>query len=308
MDDSADGSDKVSHRKARAAAWMRALRPAMPAVNGAAAPALPLAPGPAAAWGVGIGWNLYLDRLSDLFVPPVGNGARLALALGMALVAALIAAFVALLIAEPEASGLAALGRRLRRRPEVDDDDIPVRRRADLHPDDLPRAPLRAGRDLPEQGLGPVDAAPEVAADYLPEYEPEALAGADLAEDADGADVAEADEAIHSLPAVDAAPDEEDELILADLTPAEVETPGDEPWLQPAKVAGPPAAARPSRAGGGAARGRGGRPRGGPRAGPPPAATAVPGAAANEEAEEKNAPAPEPAPSPLHRLTRATGG
>ncbi len=133
MDDSADGSDKVSHRKARAAAWMRALRPAMPAVIGAAALTFLFAAVMPMAWVFGIGWNLYLDRLSDLFVPPVGNGARLALALGMALVAALIAAFVALLIAEPEASGLAALGRRLRRRQEAVDDDIPVRRRADLH-------------------------------------------------------------------------------------------------------------------------------------------------------------------------------
>ena len=94
MDDSADGSDKVSHRKARAAAWMRALRPAMPAVIGAAALTFLFAAVMPMAWVFGIGWNLYLDRLSDVFVPPVGTGARLALALGMALVAALIAAFV----------------------------------------------------------------------------------------------------------------------------------------------------------------------------------------------------------------------
>src|SRR3546814_10609555 len=53
------------------------------------------------AWVTGISWNLYLDRLSDLFVPPVGNGGRLVLALGMAVVAALIAWLVALVLARP---------------------------------------------------------------------------------------------------------------------------------------------------------------------------------------------------------------
>ncbi len=308
MDDSADGSDKVSHRKARAAAWMRALRPAMPAVIGAAALTFLFAAVMPMAWVFGIGWNLYLDRLSDLFVPPVGNGARLALALGMALVAALVAAFVALLIAEPEASGLAALGRRLRRRQEAVDDDIPVRRRADLHPDDLPRAPLRAGRDLPEQGLGPVDAAPEVAADYLPEYEPDALAGADVVEDADAVEIVEAAVAPYTPPAADAAPDEEDELILADLAPVEVETPGDELWLQPAKIAGPampdPAdkslGAMVARFEAGLARRRETR--------TATAAVPVPDVAANEDADEEIDFALEAALSTLHRLNRGTTG
>ncbi|KTE76046.1 hypothetical protein [Sphingopyxis sp. A083] len=308
MDDSADGSDKVSHRKARAAAWMRALRPAMPAVIGAAALTFLFAAVMPMAWVFGIGWNLYLDRLSDLFVPPVGNGARLALALGMALVAALVAAFVALLIAEPEASGLAALGRRLRRRQEAVDDDIPVRRRADLHPDDLPRAPLRAGRDLPEQGLGPVDAAPEVAADYLPEYEPDALAGADVVEDADAVEIVEAAVAPYTPRAADAAPDEGDELILADLAPVEVETPGDEPWLQPAKVAGPampdPAdkslGAMVARFEAGLARRRETR--------TATAAVPVPDVAANEDADEEIDFALEAALSTLHRLNRGTTG
>ena len=74
---------------------------------------------------------------------------------------------------------------------------MPVRRRADLHPDDLPRAPIRAGRDLPAEGLVPSASA-----------------------------------------AVDA-PRGDDELILADLAPVEVEEPGTEPWLQPAELARP---------------------------------------------------------------------
>lgn len=192
----------------RAAAVLRALGPAMPAVIGAAALTFLFAAVMPMAWVAGISWNLYLDRLSDLFVPPVGNAARLSLALGMAVVAALIAGFVALLIAEPEQSGLASLGRRLTRKAAVeqddDDDDVPVRRRrADLHPDDPPRPPIRAGRDLPAQGLGPVAATPEYALyETVVPYE------------------------------------DEGELILADLAPVEVE-PGEAPWLQPVDRAGP---------------------------------------------------------------------
>ena len=191
-------------KTSRKGALLRALRPALPAVIGAAALTFLFAAVIPMAWVAGISWNLYLDRLSDFFVPPVGNAARLSLALGMALIAALIAGFVALLIAEPEQSGLAALGRRFKRKEVVEqDDDVPVRRRADLHPDDLPRSPIRAGRDLPAQGLGPVGATVEPA----------------IVEAVDGY--------------------EEDELILADLAPVEVDEPGAEPWLQPVERAGP---------------------------------------------------------------------
>lgn len=193
----------------------RALRPAVPAVIGAAALTFLFAAVMPMAWVAGISWNLYLDRLADLFVPPVGNGARLALALGMAAVASLIAAFVALIIARPEDSGLAALRRRVRRRSEADENDagddyISRRRRADLHPDDLPRAPLRAGRDLPAEGLVP-SASSTAEAPALPES-------------GRGAEWVEADE---------------EELILADLEPVEVEEPGAEPWLQPVEPTGP---------------------------------------------------------------------
>jgi hypothetical protein len=198
-------------KTSRTLAALRALGPAVPAVIGAAALTFLFAAVMPMAWVAGISWNLYLDRLSDFFVPPVGNAARLMLAFGMAAVAALIAAFIALLIAEPEQSGLAALGRRLRRNEVVDDDadgEAPVRRRrADLHPDDPPRPPIRAGRDLPAQGLGPIgapggDAAPEPVPGVLDEVQ-------------------------------------EDELILADLAPIETDEPGAEPWLQPVDRAGP---------------------------------------------------------------------
>lgn len=194
-------------KASRTIAVLRALAPAVPAVIGAAALTFLFAAVIPMAWVAGISWNLYLDRLSDVFVPPVGNAARLALAFGMAAVAALIAGFIALLIAEPEQSGLAALGRLMRRNKVVDDDEdgeAPVRRRrADLHPDDPPRPPIRAGRDLPALGLGPI-AAPGVA-----------------------------------VPSEPIGVFEEDELILADLAPVEADEPGAEPWLQPADRAGP---------------------------------------------------------------------
>lgn len=183
-------------------AWLAALRPALPAVIGAAALTFLFAAVIPMAWVAGISWNLYLDRLAELFVPPVGNGARLALALGMSAVASLIAAFVALLLAQPEESRVGSLRRRVRGAPIVDSEGGQPRRRADHHPDDPPRPPLRAGRDLPALGLGPVGAPQEFA---VPE-----TAGWPGA----------------------------DELVLADLAPVEIDEEGEAPWLQPVELAG----------------------------------------------------------------------
>lgn len=198
MDDGSEASGNV-----RWTAVRDVLRPTMPAVIGAAVLTFFFAAVMPVAWIAGISWNLYLDRLSDFFLPPVGNAARLILALSMALIAALIAGFVALLVTRPEDVGLHSLGRRGKRR-SAGDDDIPVRRRADLHPDDLPRAPIRAGRDLPAEGLKPTtpSAAPDIYVDPA------------------------------DWPA-------NDELVLADLAPVEIDEPGTEPWLQPAELAGP---------------------------------------------------------------------
>lgn len=201
-----DDASETTGANVRGAA-LRVLRPALPAVIGAAALTFLFAAVMPLAWVAGISWNLYLDRLSDLFVPPVGNGGRLAMALGMAAIAALLAGFIALLVAKPEASPF-RLPRRRARRAAAESDDVPVRRRADLHPDDLPRAPIRAGRDLPAEGLGPatVAAEPEAVADSSP-------AGREW--------------------------HDEDELVLADLAPLDIEEPGSEPWLQPAELSGP---------------------------------------------------------------------
>jgi hypothetical protein len=204
--------EETSENRAKgiATALLRALQPAIPAVIGAAALTFLFAAVMPFSWVAGISWNLYLDRLSDLFVPPIGNGGRLALALGMAAVAAVIAGLVALLIAKPEAAGVASLRDRFRRTPNEASDDEPVltRRRVDLHPDDPPRPPIRAGRDLPAGGLGPVG----TANPYAPELDP--------------------------WSGETAAP-EEDELVLADLAPEE-ESDGDAPWLQPAEMTAPP--------------------------------------------------------------------
>lgn len=192
---------------------LRSLRPAVPAVIGAAALTFLFAAVMPFSWVAGISWNLYLDRLSDLFVQPIGNGGRLALAFGTAAVAALIAGIVALIVAKPEETGFSSLHRRMRRRAgteaEADEEDALPRRRADLHPDDPPRPPIRAGRDLPAQGLGPL-AMPPVA---------------DIDGEADFAFAAPADEYDYG-----------DELMLAELAPEEPAPTGDEPWLQPAEM------------------------------------------------------------------------
>ena len=76
--------EETSENRARdiATALLRALQPAIPAVIGAAALTFLFAAVMPFSWVAGISWNLYLDRLSDLFVPPIGNGGRLALAFG----------------------------------------------------------------------------------------------------------------------------------------------------------------------------------------------------------------------------------
>lgn len=206
-------SDTPGH--GQASALLRTLRPAMPAVIGAAALTFLFAAVMPMSWVAGIAWNLYFDRLSDYFVPPVGNAARLILALGMAAIASLIAGLVALLIAQPEAAGLSSLRGRFRREAAADaDEDSDAfwtrRRRVDLHPDDPVRPPIRAGRDLPAGGLGPLNA--EVA---------DQSAEADLWLD-------------------EFAEQNADELVLADLAPEEAAATGDEPWLQPADMKAPP--------------------------------------------------------------------
>ena len=194
-----------------ATALLRALQPAIPAVIGAAALTFLFAAVMPFSWVAGISWNLYLDRLSDFFLPPIGNGGRLALALGMSAVAAVIAGLVALLIAKPEAAGLSSLRDRFRRTShDVESDDseeiLTRRRRIDLHPDDPPRPPIRAGRDLPAGGL-------------------------------DGSAIVEAG-APGSWPSESEPVVADDELVLADLAPEE-EFDGDAPWLQPAEMTAP---------------------------------------------------------------------
>ncbi|OHD10104.1 hypothetical protein [Sphingopyxis sp. RIFCSPHIGHO2_12_FULL_65_19] len=191
--------------KGIASALLRAVQPAIPAVIGAAALTFLFAAVMPFSWVAAISWNLYLDRLSDLFVAPIGNGGRLALAFGMAAIAAVLAGLVALVIAKPEAAGLTSLRDRFRRAPGEASDDEPVltRRRIDLHPDDPPRPPIRAGRDLPAGGLGPLVGDVVDQADTPPDM-------------------------------VDA-----DELVLSDLAPAE-EFDGEAPWLQPAEMTAPP--------------------------------------------------------------------
>lgn len=213
-----DDMEEASENRVKVVATelVRALQPAIPAVIGAAALTFLFAALMPFSWVAAISWNLYLDRLSDLFVPPIGNGGRLALALGMSAVAAVIAGLVALLIARPEAAGLTSLRNPFRRATEeADDDDEPVltRRRVDLHPDDPPRPPIRAGRDLPAGGLGAVGTTNA----YEPaEFDPW-LGGA----------------------AVEAREEAEDELVLADLAPEE-DFGGEAPWLQPAEMISPP--------------------------------------------------------------------
>lgn len=206
-----DEEREESGGKAVAALW-RGLRPAVPAVIGAAALTFLFAAVMPLAWVSGIGWNLYLDRLSDFFLPPVGNGGRLLLAVGMALIASVLAGLVALALAKPGPEGNDLMNRRIaaRVKKQAQAEAALPRRRADMHPDDAPRPPIRAGRDLPEGGLGPL------MRKAVPEEDALDLTLAEVAEDG------------------------EDELVLADLAPVEFDADdGDAPWLQPAEMTRP---------------------------------------------------------------------
>jgi hypothetical protein len=245
LDDMDETSDNPG--KTVSSALLRALRPALPAVVGAAALTLLFAAVMPMSWVAGIAWNLYLDRLSDFFVPPVGNAARLLLALGMAAIASMIAGLVALLIAQPDAAGLSALRDRFRRNAardadEADDSDFSARRRrVDLHPDDPPRPPIRAGRDLPAGGLGPLTATTDPTAEQTPEPTAEQAIeqSAEQAEQAEQTEQAE-QSAEADLWLGEFAEHNAEELMLADLAPEDAAPTGDEPWLQPAEMTAPP--------------------------------------------------------------------
>ncbi len=141
----------------KGASLLGGFRPAAPAALGAVALTFLFAAVMPMAWVRGLAWNLYLDRLSPLFVPPVGDAGRLALAIGMAVIAGLLAVLVALAMTQSDAHGNEAKRRHIAARAEPKDDggDALLRRRADRHPDDAPRPPIRAARDLPAGGLGP---------------------------------------------------------------------------------------------------------------------------------------------------------
>ena len=208
-----DDMDEQQDNKARetlAALW-RGIRPALPVVIGAAALTFLFVAVMPLAWVAAISWQLYLDRLSDFFLPPIGNAGRLGLATAMAMLAALLTLLVTLLIRKPATRGESRGRRRVSvpGRMQAAADAVLPRRRADRHPDDAPRPPIRAGSDLPKGGLGPLTPA--------------------VTDESDAVDLATVDLA-----------DDEDELILADLAPVDYSADDSEaPWLQPAEVAKP---------------------------------------------------------------------
>lgn len=144
-----------------------------------------------AKWVSAVSWQLYLDRLSPLFAQPVAWNGRILLggvtALFVSLITLFIILFAALLKSSRGAAGTAfvaaaqtAAGEEKQNicRDDIADsavsddcvpevaageiemdfvpaDDLPARNKQDIHPDDAPRAPIRAIRDLPPGGLGP---------------------------------------------------------------------------------------------------------------------------------------------------------
>lgn len=145
---------------------LNGFRPAVPATIGAFALTFLFAAMMPMPWIASICWNLYLDTIHPIFEPPLGNAARVGIALAFATVAALIALVAALALVKPAVKGNRAMNKRVAARARqaslAEEDDSGKdsqamrRRRVDSHPDAPAVAPINAARDLPAGGLGPV--------------------------------------------------------------------------------------------------------------------------------------------------------
>ena len=157
---------EIVRKKGSLGRIMRGLRPAAPATVGAFALTFLFAAMMPMPWIASLCWNLYLDIVHPVFAPPLGNAARVGVALGFALIAALIALVAALALVKPAVKGNREMNRRVAARarqaqsaaePPEQDSQALRRRRVDGHPDAPAVAPISAGRDLPAGGLGPVN-------------------------------------------------------------------------------------------------------------------------------------------------------
>lgn len=212
-----------------------------------------------------LSWQLYFDRLSPSFHPPLGFEGRAILSLGASAIVFLLSLSVGLLlpkgakrITAAKAQDAPSWGFSGADNSILDetsaprqhfgsflDDPIPQRNLADAHPDDAPRPPLRAGSELPAGGLGPMKrpapvghglqastaeaiGALDPAVFELPESAQQAEKSADFANDA--ADVAQSETQPATQPsAATPAP----QPSIAEAKPeADPIIAGQEPWLQ----------------------------------------------------------------------------
>ncbi len=99
-----------------------------------------------------LSFHLYLDTITDLAKPPLGTTAKLLGALALALAvggAAFVAARWFGVASAPD--GFGGLLDRLRGVDRDDEEDAPVLRSADRHPDAPARRPFSAMRDIPDR-------------------------------------------------------------------------------------------------------------------------------------------------------------
>lgn len=203
-----------------ASLWAVLRRPLLAALLAAAALFLAAFYVPAK-WMSAISWQLYLDRLSPMFNQPVGWDGRVLLGGIFALAAFAITLFIALLIPSRAAEHAAAadqdrsfsfpdsaisdelmppIAAHMFEPEREQAEALPARNKLDRHPDDAPRAPISAVRDLPAGGLGPAG-----------------------------------DAGVSSPAAISGDP----VLVLADLAPEGRTAAGEEPWLQAVEPSGP---------------------------------------------------------------------
>jgi hypothetical protein len=99
-----------------------------------------------------LSFNLYLDQITDLAKPPLGMTAKLLAAVALGALTGTIGYIGARwknVGATPD--GFSGLLDRLRGVDADDEEDAPLLRRADRHPDAPARRPFSAARDIPER-------------------------------------------------------------------------------------------------------------------------------------------------------------
>lgn len=208
-------------------------------------------------WIESLSYQLYLDTITSAAAPPLGMTARILFALALAALGGAAGYVLARLFNVVPSDLVDVLIARLRGLDREDEEDAPILRSADRHPDAPARRPFSPMRDIPEADLADEDDAMLLAAatphfadaigddedellldgQFAGPSEPQALA-ADSPQPNDGYDAAGwpviGDEEEDFRPPLTLAFDKDDEPVTDDV-PFDLPAPSPEDWEQAAQ-------------------------------------------------------------------------